>query len=98
MSSVKLHVFRGSDNGTESCDYRGDKFIGAPQGDSHRTVAEIDPADEDLIKEVLETGPTTNRLFARIAELQPGFGGNLATLLGLEGSGPVGVRVGVWDE
>jgi ABC-type dipeptide/oligopeptide/nickel transport system ATPase component len=31
---------KATDFGTESCDYRGDKFIGSAQGDEHKTILE----------------------------------------------------------
>ena len=100
MASIKFHVFRGDNDGTESCDFRGEGFIGEEQGDHHRTIPqlEIDPASDELVEAVLEYGPAANDLFSAIREHQPDQLAQLATLLGLEGSGPVGVRVGVWDE
>ena len=98
MASIKLHVFRGTDNGSDSCDYRGDKFIGHEQGDEHRTVLEIDPADELIVKDTLELGPDLNQLFSRLTASEPAELGVVATALGLAGSGPVGLRIGVWDE
>lgn len=97
MASIKLHVYRGTNKGTESCDFRGDKFIGHEQGDEHRTVLEIDPASPDLIEEVLSLGPSINALLGRLTENQPAALGPIATGLGLEGDGPVGLRLGTWD-
>ena len=85
MASIKIHAFVGSDSGTESCDYRGDKFIGHEQGDEHRTLFEKDPATEEEIAAVLEMGPKLNALFDTLTPSE-GFG--------IEG----GLRIGVWDE
>lgn len=100
MAAIKLHVFRTQmgNPGTDACDFRGAGEHGAGENDQHRTVEEIDPASEELIADVLESGPTVNRLLQRLAANQPGHASNVATLLGLEGSGPVGLRIGVWDK
>jgi len=99
MVSIKLHVFRMDmgDSGTESCDYRGLGEHGAGENDQHRTVLERDPASEDEIAEVLEHGPAVNALFAKLLDAADDAAGGIATALRLEGSGPVGLRVGVWD-
>lgn len=97
--AIKLHVYRTEmgDDGTESCDYRGKGELGAGENDQHRTVEEIDPADQSEIDFVLEHGPEINKGFQALTSVFGGKAGNLATLLGLEGSGPVGLRIGVWD-
>lgn len=97
MSSVKLHVFRGEDDGTHSCDYRGDKFIGSPV-DEHRTVLEIDPANEATVTAVIAKGPELNALLKDLTDAQPDALGPIASALGLKGTGKVGLRLGVWDE
>jgi len=100
MPSIKLHVYRTEmgDDGTESCDYRGKGEHGAGQNDQHRTIGEIDPATEDQIHDALEAGPAMNRQFAQMVMAQPSFAGAIASVLGLEGDGPVGLRLGVWDQ
>lgn len=85
MAAIKVHAFVGSNAGTESCDFRGDKFIGHEQGDEHRTIFEKDPATEAEIAAVLEYGPKLNAL---LDTLTPSEG------FGIEG----GLRIGVWDE
>ncbi len=85
MASIKLHVGIFSDPGTESCDFRGDKFIGHEQGDEHRTVLEKDPATDAEIALVLEHGPVLNRILDTLVP---------AESFGIEG----GARIGVWDE
>ena len=108
MASVKTHICRGTDHGTESCDYRGQNFIGAlddPRNvrqvfDAHRTIPqlEIDPADPGFIDAVLKFGPSANELYQEMAKYQPEQLGQLATILKLEGTGPVYLRTGVWDD
>lgn len=99
MASIKLHVYRTrmGDDGTESCDYRGHGEHGAGENDQHRTILEKDPASESEIALALEKGPEVNKGFAMLDDLLPGASGNVASLLGLEGSGPIGLRLGVWD-
>jgi hypothetical protein len=98
MASLKLHVYRGENPGTESCDFRGENFVGAEQGDHHRTILEIDPATEGMVALALEQGVAMNAVFEMFKSQQPDFAGNVATALGLEGDGLVGLRFGVWDE
>jgi hypothetical protein len=100
MPSIKLHVFRTEigDDGTESCDFRGSGEHGAGTYDHHRTVEEIDPATDEQIAFILENGPAANKVFAMMAESQHSFAGGIASLLGLEGDGPIGLRLGVWDK
>lgn len=99
MASFKIHVYRGTNAGTESCDFRGDNFIGEAQGDHHRTIPqlEVDPASDELVSKTLELGPTMNALLDEIKEAQPDAFAGIATALGLGGDGPVGLRVGIWD-
>lgn len=97
MASFKIHIYRGPNDGTESCDFRGDNAIGSGQGDAHRTVIEVDPASDALIDETLLNGTSVNKLFNRLKETEPDMFGKLATALGLEGEGPVGLRAGIWD-
>lgn len=100
MAAIKLHVFRTEmgDPGTESCDFRGQGELGAGENDQHRTITEKDPASEAEIALALERGPELNKGFAALNDLLPDATGNVASLLGLEGHGPVGLRVGVWDK
>lgn len=96
--SVKFHVFRGPNAGTESCDFRGGEETA---GDiAHRTIPqlEVDPAPEALVQKILEVGPELNEIFKEIGDHQPDVFGAIASALGLEGEGPVGLRVGVWDQ
>lgn len=99
LVSMKFHVYRGPDAGTESCDFTGDKEIGEEQDDHHRTIPqlEVDPASEKLQELVREYGPYVNKFFDGIKELGEMEGlGRLASALGLKGEGPVGIRVGLW--
>lgn len=88
MASIKLHIFVGDNDGSESCDFRGDNFIGSEQGDEHRTVAEIDPASEEQIGMALEFGPRLNQLLSRLIPADP-----IEAIIGKE----AGLRIGVWD-
>lgn len=99
MASIKTHVYRGTDDGTESCDFRGEHFIGSDEGDHHRTIPqlEIDPANENLVELVLDHGPAINRIFSAMAAAQPDSISQMASMLGLDGDGDVGIRIGVWD-
>lgn len=98
MSAIKLHIFRGDNPGIESCDFRGDNFIGSEQGDEHRTILEVDPASDELVSTVLSHAPAVNGLFQAIGAEQPDWLAKAAGLLSLDGNGPVGLRIGVWDE
>lgn len=102
MPAIKFHVFRTEmgDSGTENCDYRGAGETGPGENDQHRTIPEleIDPASDALIEIVRENGPSANKLFAAAAAQQPDWLDSAASLLGLEGTGPVGLRVGIFDE
>ncbi len=91
MASIKLHALRhATDFGVDSCDYRGDKFIGHDQGDEHSTVLEKD------------FGPTVteNKEIALVLELGPEFNQLLRQMTTpLHGIVPdAGFRIGVWDE
>lgn len=100
MASVKLHIYRTEmgDQGTASCDFRGAGELGAGENDQHRTVTEVDPANETLINGILMKGPAANQALKLISDQQPDALGHIASALGLEGSGPIGLRIGVWDQ
>lgn len=100
MASIKLHVFRTElgDDGSESCDFRGSGEHGAGENDQHRTVVEKDPATPEEINAITMKGPSANQAFRLLVQDQPDIFGDLATMFGLEGSGPVGLRLGVWDQ
>lgn len=100
MAAIKLHVYRieMGDSGTESCDYRGAGEHGAGENDQHRTVYELDPANESAINGALMKGPKINQMFGELASFLPNYADSIASLLGLEGHGPVGIRIGVWDQ
>lgn len=95
---VKLQVYRG-DAGPDHVDFRESTggFLGSPE-DEHRTVAEGENIDEETAALVLEAAPIINKLFARMTAQQQSFGKDLATLLGLAGSGPVKLAVRLYDE
>lgn len=100
MASIKLHVFRTEmgDRGFESVDYRGSGELGAGENDQHRTVFERDPASDEAIDKILAIGPELNRLFDELDGGTNELAGDIADVLRLEGSGPVGLRIGVWDK
>lgn len=100
MAAIKLHVFRTEmgDPGIDSCDFRGEGEHGAGQNDQHRTVLEVDPASDELIETVKMYAPAANGMFQAIGAEQPGWLDKVAGVLGLEGSGPIGLRFGIWDQ
>jgi hypothetical protein len=51
-----------------------------------------------MVALALEQGVAMNAVFEMFKSQQPDFAGNVATALGLEGDGLVGLRFGVWDE
>lgn len=96
LACIKLHFFVGKNDGTGSCDFRGDKKIGSDQGDEHKTLLELDPADGDLVDTVLEIGPKINRVLAKMVATKA-----VKTVLGaiskVTGGKIAGFRIGVWD-
>lgn len=94
-ASIKLHSFTTAPGhephwGDESADFRGDKFVGAAEGDNHHVLpiaGEIKNASESVIALVLAEGPKINAVFRQLAETEPD---------GIPG-GRVGLRLGVWD-
>lgn len=99
MAAVKVQVVRANSENQEAVDFRGDKFRGkdSTPPDYHRTILETDPAPDGLIEKVLALGPEINRLLSEIESIEPGFAGHIASVAGLEGEGPVGLRVRVMD-
>lgn len=81
MAAIKLHAGVFSDPGTDSCDFRGR----ALPDETRRTIAELDPADDDTIAFVLDVGPKLNTLLDAASPSES---------IGLE----AGLRIGVWDE
>lgn len=84
---IKLHIGEFAEDGTLTCDFRnpdGTERLGAEQGDRHKTVLEIDPADAEAVELALEIGPKLNRLLSKAKIRIAG--------LGVE----VGARIGVW--
>lgn len=87
MAAIKVHVGIFSDDGTASCDFRGERFVGSEQGDHHRTVLEIDPASDEEVELCLSVGPSLNQLFKR-----------MVAGAGILAEASAGARIGVWDE
>lgn len=95
MAAIKLHAYTGPNDGADSCDFRGDKFVGSAQGDEHATLFEVDPATDEQVELALSEGPNLNKLLSAI-----GLGAAMPILhltSGL-GGGRAGLRIGVWDE
>lgn len=100
---IKLQAYRG-DAGPEKVDFRQSTggFIGSPE-DEHRTAIEARVTDEDLTElglteeEFLASLASANKVLALLASKQHGSTGNLASLLGLSGSGPVKVAIRAYD-
>lgn len=86
-----------SANGYENCDFRGERYVGAPD-DHHATIPqlEIDPATDEQIAQVLEHGPMINRLFGELfgKKLDEAIPDQIEELTG----GGTYPRIGVWDE
>lgn len=89
MASIKLHIFKGKNNGAASCDFRGENAIGHATGDEHRTIAEIDPAPDSLIAKVLALGPEVNEILDQMVPAE--------SVSSFIGGDEVGFRFGVWD-
>jgi len=72
MATIKLHLYSNEDDGTVSCDYRGQ---GELKG-QHKTLVERefgpDVHDNVEIEKVLEWGPQLNRIFSQ--DGVPGLG------------------------
>lgn len=96
MADIKLQVYRG-ELGPEYVDFRGDGLQGSPV-DEHRTVAEFRTHDEEVVAEILTAAPSVNRLLARFSAGQNSSFGNLASLVGLGGSGPVKAAVRIYGD
>lgn len=98
---IKLQAYRG-DLGPEKVDFRGENFVGSPE-DEHRTALEARVTEEDLAElglteeEFFASLVSTNKILALVASKQHDSTGNLASLLGLSGSGPVKVAVRAYD-
>lgn len=80
--TLRAHVGVFSNPGTASADFRGPNFIGAAQGDQHRTAFEIDNPSEELIQAFLAFATEQNAKTCK--EVSPGVW--------------VGERLGVWDK
>lgn len=104
MPAIKLQAYKGTNDGSVSCDYRGELFIGSEHDprrttgdiDHHRTIAEIDPASEEQLAWWLEHGPTVNaglRDFGVKSFLPSALAEALGDFVPVEG-----MRVGIFDE
>lgn len=86
---IKIHSFEGTNDGSVSCDFRGENFIGTAEGDHHQTLFEIDNPDTEEVATVLEFGPKINAILSK--------GTMSDAVAGLIGQ-KVGVRIGVWPD
>lgn len=96
MADIKLQVYRG-ELAPEYVDFRGAGFKGSPE-DEHRTVAEFRTHDEGIVAEILATAPSVNRLLSRFSTGQDSNLGQLASLVGLGGAGPVKAAVRIYSD
>lgn len=108
-NDLKFQVYRG-DAGPEKWDLTGDNFIGSPE-DEHATWGEVENIDEDLervltdpesLGQIIEPGDNAlvvfNRIGAILTAQSPKWVENLATLLGLDGDGPVKIAARLYTE
>ncbi len=105
---IKLQLYRG-DLPASHVDFRkegfveGEGFRGSPE-DEHRTAFEGRITDEDLSElgitqdEFLASLRTTNKVLALVTAKQHPSTGNLASLVGLGGAGPVKVAVRAYED
>ncbi len=107
MDTIRLHGGHFANDGTDSCDFRGDNYIGHQQGDEHRTLIELD-ADGTLtfttpiepIKAHIRLGQDDfERLVAATLTYGPLINARLRTAsLEFPLLGTVSARIGVWDK
>lgn len=93
MATIKLHVYANEDDGTQSCDFRGQGELDG----QHKTLLEKefgpDVETNDEIEMIIEKGPELNKILkalfdgANPGEIVPG--------IVVEASG---LRIGVFDE
>lgn len=104
MAALKWQAFRlnTGQHATDNIDFRGDRahLLTGEEGDHHRTSKippELDPCPDGVLAVMLQHGPAINKGFEAVALAEPEAFGELATVLGLEGTGPVGFRAVVMD-
>lgn len=75
-TTIRLHSYTTVDGvephtGIDSCDFRGEHFVGKADGDGHKTLVEFD-VDENhpAVAAALEHGPAMNRGFRAIFDAQ----------------------------
>jgi len=106
QEAIKLHVYTGTNDGTESCDFReliNGKEYGEEQGDTHRTIAELDPkvpdaAHAELVQIVLTVGPKINRVLGKMvnSRIIRGILDVARAITGGQSDRKAGLRIGVW--
>lgn len=104
---VKLQANRGNRAATDWDQRKSEgQFQGSPEGVHVKTLAEFRTSDDiftnpDRLQDFIQPGDNAvmviNRILDKAAEHQPDIFGNLASLSGLGGTGPVGLDFLVYD-
>ena len=66
MAKIKFQLVTGVNHGTESADFRGDKFVGHDQGDEHRTLFQLQSESENVVNEALTVAPGFNAFLSKL--------------------------------
>lgn len=102
--AFKIHTYttdagHAPATGTPSADFRGDKWVGSPQGDEHHCIFAVKSLDSGVVDALLLALPAVNAAILAgetdvLGELHlpSEVGGILATL----GTIP-NLRLGIWD-
>lgn len=93
---IKLQAYRG-DSGPDKVDFRKSTgaFLGSPD-DEHKTILEYRVEDDPTGTEFEILGEM-NDLLSKMTSVQPDAVGQLAGMVGLEGSGPVKLAFRIFD-
>lgn len=89
MAKIKFQLVTGTNHGTESADFRGPLFIGAPL-DNHKTLFQEVTHDETVITEALLLAPQMNAFLAKLTIHANG--------IDLLGGADAFLRVGIFDD
>lgn len=104
---IVLHFFVGPNDGSVSCDYRGDNYIGHKDGDEHAAIKTWHNPTQAQVDWVLANGPGIN---AGVSTIESMLGETTAEISKyaesfanqLLGGSPdiagkvMGIRIGVW--
>lgn len=113
MADIKLQAYRGESGPTDIDFRKSTGgFKGSPE-DEHRTIAEVRVDDDFIDRQIEVVDPETdtlllstsrrnaiavaNSILADVTQGQPDELGNVADLVGLEGSGPVKLAIRIYD-